>query len=233
MICTQLQWCNILSSSISRVSWIYFIIITMTTEEGICTWSKSRHAPPSSPTLVGPTIDPQPPVRAPSPPYKTWTQVSAKHDGRATTPIAAAYIAHAPHSLASPTSFQAFRLPDDVSTDDKASQHLVVLLSQRPPRVDPFHPSDDDDGGSKESLPPAPPDGASTGGPIPDAMFGGSSTDTPTPDNALSMAIKNTPPETAVALDHLDRKWMGIFHKFLANREEQERSLAGLRREQD
>jgi hypothetical protein len=205
----------------------------MTTEEGICTRSKSRHASPSSPTLAGPTIDPQPPMRAPSLPYETWTQVAAKHAGRATTPIAAAHIARAPHSLASPTLFQAFHLPDNVSTDNDASQRSVVLLSQRPPTVDPFCPSDNNNGGGKESLPPAPPNGASTGGPTPDAMFGGSSTDTPTSHNALSMAIKNTPPKTAITLDRLDRKWMGIFHKFLANWEEQERSLAGLRREQD
>jgi hypothetical protein len=193
----------------------------MKTEEGIHTRSKSGHAPPSSPTLAGPTIDPQLPVWAPSPSYETWTQVAAKHDGRA-TPIAAAHIAHAPHSLASPTSFQAFRLPDNVSTDHNASQRLVVLLSQPPPTVDPFRSSDNNNGGGKESLPPAPPDCASTGGPTPDAMFGGSSTDTPTSDNALSMAIKNTPPKTAIALDHLNCKWMGIFHKFLADREEQE-----------
>jgi hypothetical protein len=77
----------------------------MTTEEGIRTWSKSRHAPPSPPTLVGPTINPQQPVRATSQPYESWMQVAAKHTGRATTPIVAAHIARGPHSLASPTSF--------------------------------------------------------------------------------------------------------------------------------
>ncbi len=175
-------------------------------------------------------------MRATSPPYETWLQIAAKHTACATTPIAAAHVpmqARAPHSLASPTSFQAFHLPDDVSTDKDASQHLVVLLSPCPPTVDPIPPSDNNDGGGKEPLPLDPPDGDPTGGPTPDATFGGSPTNTPASNNALSMAITKTPPKTAIALDHLDHKWMGILHKFLADREEQERTLAGLRREQD
>ncbi len=140
-----------------------------------------------------------------------------------TIPIAATHIACAPHSLASPTLFQAFHLPDNALTDDDAFRHLVVLLSQRPSMVDLFCPSNNDDNGSgKKPLPPAPPDGASTGDPTSDATFGELSTDTPTSKNALSMAISKTPPKTAVALEHLDRKWMGIFNKFLADREEED-----------
>jgi hypothetical protein len=166
--------------------------------------------------LEGPAINSQLSVAAPtphSPLYETWMQIAAKHASRPTTPIAAAHMptqARASQSLASPTSFQGFRHPDDVLTDNGTSQRSVILLSQRPPTVDSVFPSNDNNGSSKGPLPTVPPNGDPTGGPTPDATIGGSFADIPpatgTSDNALSTAIQKTPPGTAIMLDHLDCK---------------------------
>jgi hypothetical protein len=155
-------------------------------------------------------------------------QIAAKHASRATNPIAATHVptqACAFQSLASPTSFQGFRHPDDVLTDNDASQRSVILLSQCPPTVDSVRPSHNNDGGGKGPLPTVPPDGDPTGGPTPDATIGSSFANIPlatgTSDNALSTAIQKTPSKTAIALDHLDRKWTGLFQQLLAKQREQ------------
>jgi hypothetical protein len=91
--------------------------------------------------------------------------------------------------------------------------------------VDSVRPSADNDSSGKGPPPTVPPDGDPTGGPTPDAMIGGLFANIPpttgTSNDALSTAIQKTPPKTAITLDHLGCKWMGLFQQFLAKWREQ------------